>query len=67
MRIMKHWNRLPRVVANDPPLETFKVKLDRVLSNMISLKMFQLIAQYQMSVTLLILKVPSNILWSCEI
>lgn len=62
IRVMKHWNRLPRVVVDDPPLETFKVKLDRALSNLILLKMSRLIAQYQMSVTLLILKAPSNIL-----
>ncbi|KAK4815809.1 hypothetical protein QYF61_007249 [Mycteria americana] len=35
MRVMKHWIRLPREVVDAPPLETFKVRLDRALSNLI--------------------------------
>jgi len=35
---------LPREVVDAPSLETFKVKLDRVLSNLIELKMPLLIA-----------------------
>jgi len=41
MKMVKHWNRLPREVA---PLETFKVRLDGALSNLIWLKMSLLIA-----------------------
>jgi len=33
--VVKHWNRLPREVVDAPFLETFKVKLDRALSNLI--------------------------------
>jgi len=29
------WNRLPREVVGAPALETFKVRLDRALSNLI--------------------------------
>ncbi|KFV54152.1 hypothetical protein N341_03443, partial [Tyto alba] len=35
IRVVKHWNRLPRVVVDSPSLETFKVRLDRALSNLI--------------------------------
>jgi len=39
MRVVKHWNRFPREVVDAPSLETFKVRLDRPLSNLVSLKM----------------------------
>jgi len=39
MRVVKHWNRMPREVVDAPSLETFKVRLDRALSNLISLEM----------------------------
>ena len=32
MRVVKHWNRLPR---DAPSLETFKIRLDGTLSNLI--------------------------------
>ena len=35
MRVVKHWNRLSREVVETPSLETFKVKLDRALSNLL--------------------------------
>ncbi|KAK4807241.1 hypothetical protein QYF61_024361 [Mycteria americana] len=35
MRVVKHWNRLPREVLDAPPLQTFKVSLDGALSNLI--------------------------------
>ena len=35
IRVVKYWNRLTREVVDAPPLETFRVRLDRVLSNMI--------------------------------
>jgi len=34
VRVVKHWNRLPREVVKAPSLETFKVKLNGVLSNL---------------------------------
>ena len=35
MGVVKHWNRLPREVVDAPSLETFKVRLDGALSNLI--------------------------------
>ncbi|KFP15794.1 hypothetical protein Z169_16287, partial [Egretta garzetta] len=35
MRVVKHWNRLPREVVEAPSLETCKARLDRALSNLI--------------------------------
>ena len=35
MRAVKHLNRLPREVVDAPSLETFKVRLDGALSNLI--------------------------------
>ena len=37
MRVVKHWNGLPRQVVEAPSLETSKTRLDRALSNLISL------------------------------
>jgi len=35
VRVVKNWHRLPREVADAPSLETFKVRLDGALSNLI--------------------------------
>ena len=35
MRVLKHWNRLSRDVVDAPYLETFKVRLEGALSNLI--------------------------------
>ncbi|KFW96209.1 hypothetical protein N336_01769, partial [Phalacrocorax carbo] len=35
MRVVKHQNRLPREAVDAPSLETFKVRLDGALSNLI--------------------------------
>ena len=42
--MVKHWNRLSREVVDAPWLETFKVRLDRPLNNLTSVKMSLLIA-----------------------
>jgi len=34
-RVVKHWNRFPREVVEAPSLETFKARLDGVLSNLV--------------------------------
>jgi len=40
MRVVKHRHRLSRDVVHVPSLETFKVRLDGALSNLLKLKMF---------------------------
>jgi len=44
MRVVKHWNGLPREVVDVPSLETVKARLDGGLSNLVSLKMSLLTA-----------------------
>jgi len=34
MRVVRHWNRLPRQVVTAPSLEVFKARLDGALSNL---------------------------------
>ena len=35
LRVLKHWNRLPREVVDTPSLKKFKVRMNRVLNNLI--------------------------------
>ena len=35
VRVVRHWNRLPREVADAPTLEVFKARLDGALSNLV--------------------------------
>ncbi|KFV89925.1 hypothetical protein N327_11157, partial [Fulmarus glacialis] len=35
VRVVKHWNRLPREVVDAPSLEAFKVRWDGALGNLI--------------------------------
>jgi len=44
MRVVRHWHRLPREVVDAPSLDTFQVRLDGALSNLIQLKMSLLTA-----------------------
>jgi len=45
VRVVKHWNWLPREVLDAPSLETFKVRLYGALNNLILLKMSLLTAE----------------------
>jgi len=35
MKVVKHWNRLPREAVDAPSLEVFKARLDGALSNLV--------------------------------
>ena len=35
VRVVRHWNMLPREVVNVPSLEAFKARLDGSLSNVV--------------------------------
>ena len=35
VRVVRHWNRLPREVVAGPSLEVFKARLDGTLSNLV--------------------------------
>jgi len=44
IRVVKHWNKLPREAVEAPSLETFKARLDGALSNLMQLKVSLLTA-----------------------
>jgi len=35
VRVVKHWNRLPREAVDAPSLAVFKARLDEALSNLV--------------------------------
>jgi len=35
MRVVRHWDRLPREAVDAPSLELFKTRLDGALSNLV--------------------------------
>ncbi|KFV10552.1 hypothetical protein N339_12341, partial [Pterocles gutturalis] len=35
VRVVRHWNRLPRETVDAPSLEVFKARLDEALSNLV--------------------------------
>ena len=45
MKVVRHWNRLPREVVGATSLGTFRVRLDGALSNLVWLQMSLLTAE----------------------
>ena len=43
-RVVRHWHRLPREVVDAPSLDTFKVRMEGHLSNLVELWMSLFIA-----------------------
>ena len=41
MRVVRHWNKLPREVVDAQSLEVLKVRLDGALSNLLTAGPFQ--------------------------
>ncbi|KFQ39696.1 hypothetical protein N332_03901, partial [Mesitornis unicolor] len=35
VRVVRHWNRLPKEVVDAPSLEVFKARLDKALGNLV--------------------------------
>ncbi|KFQ47193.1 hypothetical protein N333_08754, partial [Nestor notabilis] len=35
VRVVRHWNRLPKEVVNAPSLEVFKARLDKALGDIV--------------------------------
>jgi len=35
MKVVRHWNRLPREAIDAPSLETFQVRLDGAVTNLV--------------------------------
>ena len=44
IRVVRHWNRVSSGVVDVPSLETFQVRLDRALSNLVELEVSLFVA-----------------------